>query len=178
MKSKQKVLLLADVEDLGKSGEIVSVKAGYARNFLFPKKFGAIADLNTLKIQEKLQKERAVKSLQEKKESEEIVKIIKPMILSVTVKVGPEGNMYGSVNAQDIVDLFEKQNIKLDKKNIIIKKPIKEIGTIEVPIKLKEGVETKVTLKVIPENGEPPQEEKKKKIKEIKEKEKPKEENK
>jgi len=179
MKSKQKLLLIEDIEDLGRSGEIVSVKHGYARNFLLPKKFAMIADANTLKMQEKLRKQRAIKALHEKKEAEDLVKIIEPMTFSITVKVDPEGKMYGSVGHQDILDLFEKHNIKLSKKNIGIKKPIKEIGIVEIPIRLKEGVETKVTLQILPEKIAKPKEEKKKRIKKIEEKkelnEKPKE---
>lgn len=149
--TKQKLLLIQDVEDLGRGGEVVSVKAGYARNFLIPKKLGVTADPNTLKMQEKLRKERAVKAIQEKKEAEELAKIIETMSFSITAKVDPEGKMYGSVGPQDIIELFEKHNIKLSKKNIGIKKHIKEVGTIEVPIKLKEGVETKIALQIIPD---------------------------
>lgn len=159
--TKQKLLLIEDVEDLGRSGEVVLVKAGYARNFLVPKRFAIVADPNTLKMQEKLRKERAVIAIQEKKESEELAKIIEQMALSITVKVDPEGKMYGSVGPQDIIELIEKHNIKLTKKNIGIKKHIKETGTIEVPIKLKEGVETKISLQIIPEKVEKISEEKK-----------------
>lgn len=169
MKSKQKLLLIEDVESLGRIGEIVSVKAGYARNFLFPKKLGVFLDSNTLKMQEKLQKERAVRSLQDKKEAEELAKIIMSIPLSVIVKVDHEGKMYGSVSAQDIINLFEKHNIKLTKKNIAIKKPIKEIGDVEITIRLKEDVEAKVLLQIIPEKEEKPKEEKKKRSKKTEE---------
>ncbi|MFA6118589.1 MAG: 50S ribosomal protein L9 [Parachlamydiales bacterium] len=166
MKSKQKLLLLQDREDVGRTGEVVSVKLGYARNFLVPKKIAIIADANTLRMQDKLQKERAIITAQDRKESEELAKIIEPMILSITVKVDPEGKMYGSVSQQDIIDLFAKEKIDLTKKNIAIKKHIKEIGEIQVPIKLKEDVETKVTLKIIPEKVEMPKEEKHKRSEE------------
>lgn len=169
--SKQKLLLIHDVDDLGKSGEIVLVKAGYARNFLIPKKLAVAATLNTLKTQEKLQKERSVRSVQERKEAEEIAKIIEQMSLSITVKVDAEGKMYGSVSPQDIMDLFEKHNIKLTKRNIGIKKHIKEIGTIEIPVKLKEGVEIKVLLQIVPEKtAEEKKVERKRKTKKAQEK--------
>ena len=170
MKPKQKLLLLEDVEDLGKRGEVVAVKAGYARNFLFPKNFGVIADPNTLKMQERLQKERAIKAAGEKKESAALAKIIESIALSITVKVDSEGKMYGSVSSQDVVHLLEKHNIKLSKKNILLRKHIKETGTIEIPIKLKEEVETKVTLNIIPEQIKKPTEEKKQKPKKESEK--------
>ena len=151
MKSKLKLLLLKDVEDLGKKGEVVAVKPGFARNYLLPKKTAVFAAPNTLRMQEKLQKERAVKSLEEKKEAEALAKIIEPMTLSITVKADVDGKMFGSVNAQDIANLFEPHSIKLTKKNIVLKKPIKEVGVFEIPILLNEGVETKVTLTVIGE---------------------------
>ena len=151
MKQKQKLLLLEDVEDLGRSGQVVSVRAGYARNFLFPERLAIFADKNTIRMQEKLQKVRAVKAAEDRKESEELVKLIEKISLSITVKVDVEGKMYGSVGAQEIVDLIEKHNIILTKKNIAIKKPYKDVGTFEVPIKLKEGVETKVALSIVAE---------------------------
>ncbi|NGX33714.1 MAG: 50S ribosomal protein L9 [Candidatus Anoxychlamydiales bacterium] len=151
MKSKLKLLLLKDVEDLGRLGEIVAVKPGFARNYLLPKKAAVFATKNALKMQEKLQKERAVKSKEEKKEAEALAKIIEPMDLSITVKADVDGKMFGSVSAQDIATLFEVHSIKLTKKNIVLKKPIKEIGVYEIPILLKEGIETKITLKIVGE---------------------------
>lgn len=177
MKSKLKLLLLKDVEDLGRSGEVALAKPGYARNYLIPQKLAVFADPNTLKMQEKLKKERSIMAVEEKKEAEALAKTIEPMTLSITVKADVDGKMYGSVNAQDIANLFEAHSIKLLKKNIILKKPIKEVGDFEIPILLKEGVEIKVTLKVIPEKIKKSALEKEKKEKEeAVEKEKPKEE--
>ena len=151
MKSKLKLLLLKDVEDLGKKGEVVAVKPGYARNYLLPKKTAVFAAPNALRMQEKLQKERAIKSLEEKKEADALAKVIEQIALSITVKADVDGRMFGSVNAQDIAKLFEPHSIKLTKKNIVLKKPIKEVGVFEIPILLQEGVETKITLTVIGE---------------------------
>lgn len=151
MKSKQKLLLLKDVEDLGRSGEVVAVKPGFARNFLLPKKHAIYADANTLRMQERLRKERAVIAAEERKEALELAKLIEPMTLSITVKADPDGKMFGSVGAQEIIHLFEEHKIKLTKKNIILRKPIKEVGSFEIPIKLQEDVETKVTLNIVAE---------------------------
>ncbi|NGX63603.1 MAG: 50S ribosomal protein L9 [Candidatus Anoxychlamydiales bacterium] len=183
MKSKQKLLLLKDVEDLGKSGDVVAVKPGFARNFLLPKKCAMYADPNTLKMQDRLKKERAIISAEEKKEAVALAKLIEPMTLSITVKADPDGKMFGSVSAQDIATLFEDHKIKLTKKNILLKKPIKEVGTFEIPIKLKEDVETKVTLTIIPEKTkkeaiETEKTKEEKKTKEKKQVKKAKEENK
>ena len=127
MKSKLKLLLLKDVEDLGRSGEVALAKPGYARNYLIPQKLAVFADPNTLKMQERLQKERAVKSIEEKKEAGALAKVIEPMTLSITVKADVDGKMFGSVSSQDIATLFEAHSIKLTKKNIVLKKGKKKM---------------------------------------------------
>jgi len=162
MKSKLKLLLLQDVEDLGRKGEVVAAKPGYARNYLLPKKAAVFAAPNTLKMQERLRKERAIKSLEEKKEAEALAKVIEQLSLSITVKADMDGKMFGSVSALDIAKLFEPHSIMLTKKNIVLKKPIKEVGVFEIPILLKEGVETKVTLTIIGEKAKKPAAEKEK----------------
>ncbi len=163
MRPKLNVLLIEDVEDLGRSGEIVSVKSGYLRNFLLPNNLAVKADKHTLRMQEKLQKERAVKAVEERKDAEEMAKILDAMTISIKVKVDPDGQMYGSVSQLDIVNLLEKEGIKISKKAVQLKKHIKEVGTIDVPLKLKEDVITKITLNVI---GEGMRKEEIKKIKE------------
>ncbi|MBI5345668.1 MAG: 50S ribosomal protein L9 [Chlamydiae bacterium] len=151
---KQTLLLLKDVEDLGKGGEVVSVRAGYARNFLLPQQLGVIADKHTLRMQEKLKKERALNAEKDKKEAEELAQILEKMTLTIRVKVDAEGKMYGSVSAFDVLHLLEKEGIKgLSKKAIQIKKHLKELGTIDVPLKLKEEVMSKIKLEILPEEG-------------------------
>lgn len=148
---KQKLLLIEDVEDLGKSGEVVSVKPGYARNFLLPRRKALIAKKHTLRIQKKLQEEREKRAVVEKKESEELAALIGGKVLSIDVKVDPEGKMYGSVSSQDIVALLEKEGIKIEKKSVNLKHPIKETGVFDITFKLKEGVEAGCKLKIIGE---------------------------
>jgi large subunit ribosomal protein L9 len=148
---KQKLLLLQDVEDLGKQGEVVSVRAGYARNFIIPMQKGVIADSGTLRMQEKLQKERAIRADKDKQESEVLAQQIGGKTLSIDVKVDPEGKMYGSVSAKDIVDLWHQENVILDKKQVQLKHAIKATGVHEIIIKLKEDVTASFHLKVIPQ---------------------------
>lgn len=142
------LLLIEDVEDLGRSGDVVKVKPGYSRNFLLPQKKAVIAGKHTLRMQAKLKEERAKLAEVDKKESEELARQIEAMALSITVKVDPEGHMYGSVSAVDIVALFESQGIRLEKRNVAIAHPIKELGVHKVTLKLKEGVPATFTLNV------------------------------
>ena len=147
------LLLLDDVDELGRSGDIVKVKPGYARNFLIPQKKAVVADTRALRMQAKLQEERAKRAIVDKKDAEEQAVRIQGMTLTITVKVDQEGHMYGSVSALDIVQLFEKEGIQLEKRNVVLPSPIKELGVYNLTLKLKEGVTTAFTLKV--ESEEP-----------------------
>lgn len=149
-----KLLLIQDVDDLGRSGDIVNVKPGYARNFLIPQQLAIVADKNALRKQVKLQEERQQKAVEDKQASEELAGKLEGLTLSTIVKVDHDGHMYGSVSQMDIVHLLKEQHgVLIEKKNIPLKHPIKEVGVTELLLKLKEGVAAKVTLKVIPEEA-------------------------
>lgn len=150
---RQNLLLLEDVPDLGKSGEIASVRPGYARNYLLPQKKAVIAGEHTLRMQKRLQEERAKRAVLDKQESEALAKVMELIKLETHAKVDPEGKMYGSVTHQDIVNLLEPHGIKLDKKTVMLKHPIKETGSYDISFKLKEGVEATCKLEIIPEGG-------------------------
>jgi len=147
-----KLLLTQDVEDLGRSGDIVSVKPGYARNYLIPHGFAVIADKRALKMQARLQEERRKKAAQDKEESEKLSTTIEGITITTVVKVDHEGHMYGSVTAQEIVHLLQEQaNLNVEKRSLQVKHPFKEIGVHKVNIKLKEGVTSTITLKIVSE---------------------------
>lgn len=149
-----KLLLIEDVFNLGRSGDVVSVKPGYARNFLLPQGFAVVADKRALQMQAKLQEERKVKAAHDLKESQELAKQMEGMTLSTTVKVDQEGHMYGSVSALDIVRMLEEdQKIQVEKNSVMLKHPIKAVGVHTIELKLKEGVVASFVLKVIPEGG-------------------------
>lgn len=147
-----KLLLIEDIEALGRSGDIVSVKPGYARNFLLPQGFAITADKRALAQQERLKEERRKKAIVDKSESDEIAQSLEGLVLTTVVKVDHDGHMYGSVSAHDIVNLLQEQhNLTLDKKNIQLKHAIKATGVHDVPVKLKEGVSASFHLKVMSE---------------------------
>lgn len=150
---KQQLLLLQDVEALGKKGEIVSAKPGYVRNFLLPQGFAVVASTNTIRKQEKLRAERAKQAVIDRKESEELAIQVEGTMLETRVKVDPEGHMYGSVSAADIALLFQEKGIALEKKSILVNKPIKETGVHKIALRLKEGITAHCQLSIIPEGG-------------------------
>lgn len=149
-----KVLLIEDVDVLGRSGDIVNVKPGYARNYLLPQGLAIVANKQALMMQAKLQEERKKKAVVEKAESEALSKQIQGITLVKVVKVDHEGHMYGSVSSNDIIHLLkEEKNIELERKNIQLKHPIKTIGVQTINVKLKEDVLANFTLKVVSEEG-------------------------
>ena len=149
-----KLLLLEDVDALGRSGELVNVKPGYARNFLIPQGLAVTANKHALKMQERLQQERQKKAEIDKQESEEVAKRLEGISVTRVVKVDQEGHMYGSVTVADIIEsVLNEHQIELDKKNIQLKHAIKTTGVHAIPVKLKEGVTTTFNLKVMSEEG-------------------------
>ena len=147
-----KLLLIDDVESLGRSGDIVSVKPGYARNFLLPQGLAMIADKNTIRMQAKLQEERKQRAIKDLDEYNALAARFEEIVLTITVKVDHEGHMYGSVSAGDIADLLQDQaKVEIEKRSIQLKHPIKTTGDHKISLKLKEGVVASVTLQVSPE---------------------------
>lgn len=145
---KQQYLLIADVEDIGRSGEVISAKAGFARNFLLPQQKAVLASEHTLRMQKRLQEERSKQADVDRKEAEALAGKLNGLTLKITVKVDPEGNMYGSVGPTDIIELFGKEGYTMDRRNIGINKPIKVIGKHPMTLKLKEGVTVAYTLHI------------------------------
>lgn len=144
-----KIILLADVKSLGKKGEIVNVSDGYARNMLLPKKLGVEAtskNLNDLKLQQahedKVTQENleAARSFKRELEEKEV---------NVSIKVGEGGRTFGSVSAKEIAEAVQGQlGYDIDKKKMQIANPIKELGTVLVPIKLHPKVTANLKVNV------------------------------
>lgn len=147
-----KVILLQDVKSLGKKGEIVSVSDGYARNMILPKKLGVEAtgkNLNDLK----LQNQHAEKVAQENYEA--AVKLageIKDKQVTVKIKAGEGGRIFGSVSTKEIAAAAREQlDLELDKKKMQLTEGLKSLGVHEVPIKLHPKVTTTLKVHVVEE---------------------------
>lgn len=146
---KMELLLLEDVINLGRKGELAIAKPGFVRNFLLPQKKAVIADKRTIRIQERLRQEREVQAAVDKKDAEALAVRLKGKTLSITVKNDTQGHLYGSVAAADIVKILEQQEgVKLERKNVILPKPIKSLGVFDVQLKLKEDIPATFKLKV------------------------------
>ncbi|MEM8629069.1 MAG: 50S ribosomal protein L9 [Chlamydiota bacterium] len=154
MKKKQTLLLLEDVHGLGRKGEVVQAKPGYFRNFLLPQQMALRAGPQTLRMQDRLQKEREEKARVDRQESEKIKEQLVSITLQTKVKTDPHGKMYGSLTVLEILSLLEQQGIVLEKQAVRITKPIKTLGTHRIPLALKEEVITSVKVILDPEDEE------------------------
>ena len=140
------VILLKDIEKLGKQGEIITVRDGFGRNFLFPRTLALPATPENRSLIE-IQKARATRQRTRKKEeAEALAEKLKSLTLRMEVAVGEKDKLFGSVTAQDLVEALGRMGIALDKKQFHLSEPIRSLGRHAVPVDL--GQEVKATLQV------------------------------
>lgn len=145
-----KLILTRDVTDLGKSGQLVNVADGYARNFLLPRKLAIQADAGALAALDRKRKVIEGKGEKLAVEAQEIAEKINNLQVTVTGKAGSGTKLYGSVTSLEIADALKAQHsISVDKRTIHITDPIKTIGTFEVPIKLHHDVTAAIHVEVV-----------------------------
>lgn len=147
-----KVLLVKPVEDLGGEGEQVTVKAGYARNYLYPQKLAMPVNKANKKQIEALIKARELREAKELENSQALAKVIEGMSIAFAVKTGEGGKLFGSVTAADLVARIEEGGIKLPKKAVHLDHPVKELGKHVAHIKLHKDVKLDVEFEVVSEN--------------------------
>ena len=144
-----KVILLQDIKNVGKKDEIINSSDGYARNYLFPKKLAVEATKDNLNQLKARQDTAERKKEQEKEEAKQLAEKLKKITLSIQVKAGENGKIFGGVTAKEIAEnLKEQQNIEIDKKKIIVKETIKALGNYSVEIKLYEGISANLAVSV------------------------------
>ena len=144
------IVLLQDVKSLGKKGEKVPVSDGYARNFILPKKLGVqatAANLNDLKLKNAHQAKVEAENLAAAKE---LAAVIEKSPLTLSVKVGEGGKVFGSISSKEIAKAFTEQyGMELDKKKIQLDDNIRTTGKYDVPVKLHRDVTATLALKVV-----------------------------
>lgn len=145
------VLLMADVEHLGIAGDTVHVKDGYARNFLFPQNLAEPVTKNSLRKLEKIRKEREELNRIRKAEAEAKAKKLRGLDLVLTVKTVDEIRLYGSISAADLVSAIAEKGVDLDRAQIQLDEPIKEVGAYDIAIALMPEVVETVKLTIVAE---------------------------
>ncbi|NLI70498.1 MAG: 50S ribosomal protein L9 [Firmicutes bacterium] len=148
-----KVILIEDVDRLGRKGDVKNVADGYARNFLLPRKLAHEATPARLKEAEKWQEQRRQKDAREEKIAREMAESLDNKEIIFKRPAGKEGKLFGSVTASDIASLLEEEGFKTDKRNIEIEEPLKRIGTHDVTLKLRAGVFSTIRVTIEQENG-------------------------
>lgn len=145
-----KIILLQDVKSLGKKGTLVEVSEGYARNYLLPRKLGALAtaeNMNTMKLKKANEERIAAEQLAEAKET---AKKIEAGAVTISLKGGENGKTYGSVSSKEIAEAAREQlGMELDRKKIVLAEPIKAFGDYEAAVKLHKDVQAKLKVKVV-----------------------------
>lgn len=146
-----KVILLKNVEGIGKKGEIKNAADGHARNFLIPNKLAIIATDKAIKELEKEKELEAQKAEQELQHVEEVVSQIDGLEIEVPTKVDDNGKLYGSINDQKVSQFFKDRGFDIKKNQIKILQPIKEIGEYPITITFDHGLEAEIKLIIVDE---------------------------
>lgn len=144
-----KVLLLQDVKGSGKKDEVINVNDGYARNFLFPKKFAVEATpamLSQVAAQKGAQAHR--KEL-EKQQAMDLAKKLESASITVSARVGKEGRLFGSITAEQVAEAAHEQGFEIDKRKLDLGEPIRHTGMHTVQVKLYPGVVGKMMLNIV-----------------------------
>jgi large subunit ribosomal protein L9 len=147
-----KIILTQDMESLGLGGEIVNVAKGYARNYLIPHGMALEATEKNIKLTEMQRKNIEIKKIKAKEDALKIKERLSGVVVTIAQKVGEEDKLYGSVTTMDIVDRLEKQGITVERRRIILEKPIKSLGEFPVTVKLHPEVAAAIKVVVVPES--------------------------
>jgi len=146
-----KVILKETIDSLGIIGSEVTVANGYARNYLLPQDKAVPATPQNRKLMEQEKAKFEVQIAKEKGLAEEMAQRLEGVVCQVRAKVSEEDRLYGSISARNIVDALAGQEIEVKKRMILLREPIKTIGTYKVPIRVYKEVEPEITVEVLPE---------------------------
>jgi len=144
-----RVILREDIPELGQAGDTVEVKAGYGRNYLFPRNLAIPATKANLRAIDEVRKQKQIRERKRRREAELVKEKIEKLSLSVEVMVGEENKLYGSVTNSDIAELLQKEGIIIDKRAIELESPIKVLSVYTVPVRVDKDVTAQLRLWVI-----------------------------
>jgi len=146
------VILKKNVDNLGYSNEIVTVKPGYGRNFLIPQGYAVLATASAKKAHAEIMKQKSHKESKVMAEAEELGKKLEATSVKIITKVGEKGKIFGSVNTVQLSEALKAEGLEIDRKSLKIKEePIREIGTYEATANLHKDVKTTFSFEVVGE---------------------------
>jgi large subunit ribosomal protein L9 len=145
-----RVVLRADVDKVGKRGDIIDVADGYARNYLLPKGHAIVATDGVTTQAGAMRRARDLKDTKDREAAEVVARTLVPMVIRIPARSGAGGRLFGSVTTADIAEAVAAQaKITIDRRRLHLDEPIKSLGTHEVPVKLHSDVEFRVTVEVV-----------------------------
>jgi large subunit ribosomal protein L9 len=145
------VILREDIDKLGSRGEVVKVAAGYARNFLLPKRLAVEATASNRKIVDQERQAHLRKEAKQKDEAQDLGKLMAGTTITIAQKAGENDQLFGSVTAQDIVHALAAQDFTIDRRKVQLDEPIKQLGEYKVPLRLHRDVTAEITVVVVKE---------------------------
>jgi large subunit ribosomal protein L9 len=143
------VILLEDVTELGTRGQKVTVKSGYARNYLLPRKLALPATPAGLRMMKEEERRREAREVKMHKEAEDLAKELNKVSCTAEVQAGEDDRVFGAVTTADIADLLTKQGFDIDRRKIILEEPLKALGVYTIGIRLHRDVEAKMKVWVV-----------------------------
>jgi large subunit ribosomal protein L9 len=145
-----KIVLRADVDNVGKKGDVLDVADGFGRNYLVPKGLAMVASKGVVSQAGAMRRSRDVKDARDRESAEVVARELVPSVIRIPVKAGAEGRLFGSVTTADVVEAVHAQaGVELDRRRLHLAEPIKTLGTHEVPVKLHADVEFQITVEVV-----------------------------
>jgi len=145
------VILREDIDKLGARGQVVHVAAGYARNFLLPKKMAVAATESNKKIVEQERQSHLRKEAKQKDEATDLGKMLNGVTVTISQKAGENEQLFGSVTSKDVAEALEKQRFTIDRRKIQLYEPIKQLGEHKLAIRLHKDVTVEVNVSVVRE---------------------------
>ena len=146
-----KIILKETINSLGIIGSEATVANGYARNYLFPQNKAVPATPQNRRMLEQDKVKFDLQITKERKIAEEMAEKLEGVSCTIKAKVSEEERLYGSVTVRDILNALQKQDISIEKRMVLLKEPIKTIGTFKVPIRVYKEVEPEITVEIVPE---------------------------
>ena len=143
------IILLDKIDNLGNVGDVVMVKPGYARNYLFPKGLAVRSSKRNIAFVEEKRKNIELKIAKEEQASQAIFDSLKNVEILIEVEVGENDKLFGSVTTMDLQKALNEQNIEIEKQDILLDNPIKSLGMYDIPIKVTSSLKQNIKLNVV-----------------------------
>ena len=143
------IILLKDVDTIGASGDILIVKPGYARNYLFPRGLAVRSSKRNRALADEKKKVVKARATREAKAYEDLMNNLKKTEITIEVEVGGEDRLFGSVTSQNIHEALIEKGIEIDRHAILLEEPIKALGIYDIPVKITKGLNQEVKVYVI-----------------------------